>query len=108
MVRTLTYLPSLCCSVANERKIASNSSRNVEGKQSGSIRLLCSSLIGKPKETVKQAGWEGLILIEGYAAGNNRQLAEHQSPMRLGFADNRLSGGGKWRSGRHGGGGGGG
>lgn len=52
-------------------------------------------LIGKPEETVKRAG--GLILIEGYAAGNNRQLAEHQSPMRLGFADNRLSGGGKWR-----------
>ncbi|KAK1119601.1 hypothetical protein K0M31_013024 [Melipona bicolor] len=70
------------------------------GEQGGSARLLYSSLIGKAKETVKQAGW-GLILIEGYAAGNNRQLAEHQSPMRLGFADNRLSGDGKWRSGRY-------
>lgn len=41
-------------------------------------------------ETVKRA--VGLILIEGYAAGNNRQLAERRATMRLGFADNGLRG----------------
>lgn len=49
---------------------------------------LALSLIGQSNKTVKQA--EGLILIEGYTAGNNRQLAVHQPAMRLGFADNRL------------------
>jgi len=57
------------------------------------------SLIGQSNETVKRT--EGLILIEGYAAGNNRQLAACQSTMRLGFADNGLRGtGSRIRGGR--------
>lgn len=71
-------------SLTHQRQRANQVSRRDLGK--GELALL--QLIGQSNETVKRA--EGLILIEGYAAGNNRQLAEHQTTMRLGFADNRL------------------
>lgn len=35
------------------------------------------------RETVKRGGW-GLISIEGYAGGNNRQLAERRSSDEAG------------------------